>query len=139
MKSRSNRLPTEAEWEYACRANTTTAFSFGDAVEELRDQAWFGENAELRTHEVGLKKANRWGLHDMHGNVWEWCSDWFESDYYSESDKRDPKGPQTGITRVLRGGSWSDRPLRCRAVYRGWNGASYRYGNVGFRLVFTEE
>ena len=96
------RLPSEAEWEYACRAGTTNLFSFGDAVTEAGQYAWTAENSESVTHPVGQKRPNPWGLHDIHGNVWEWCLDWFEK--YPARDVTDPTGPTNGKFKVFRGG-----------------------------------
>src|SRR5262249_47813303 len=115
---RSYRLPTEAEWEWAARAGTTTAYSFGDDAAALGDYAWFRENGGERTHEVGTKKANPWGLFDMYGNVAEWCSDSYERDYYRKSATSDPKGPATGQQRVLRGGNFDAKATSCRSADR---------------------
>ena len=113
------RLPTEAEWEYACRAGTETAFSFGDDEKQLGEYAWFDGNTskvgEVYAHAVGLKKPNPWGLHDMHGNVWEWCSDWYDEKL---SGGTDPVGPEEGSGRVVRGGCWWFEPGYCRAANR---------------------
>ena len=108
------RLPTEAEWEYACRAGSTTRFYFGDDEEKLPEYAWYGRDARGRTHPVGRKKPNAWGLYDMHGNVWEWCQDWYGD--YPNRNIIDPKGPSSGDFRVLRGGAWYD--LRLTRYFR---------------------
>jgi formylglycine-generating enzyme required for sulfatase activity len=128
------RLPTEAEWEYACRAGTATAFSFGDADSALGDYAWYRANSGNTTHPVGQKKPNAWGLFDMHGNVWEWCADWYG--VYPKGAVTDPQGAASGSLRVLRGGSWSDGPSdNCRAAHRSRNYPDYRFSINGFRVV----
>ena len=99
---RQYRLPTEAEWEYAARAGTT-----GKYAGELDDMAWYYANSGGETHPVGQKQPNAWGLYDMHGNVWEWCRDWYDKDYYGRSLAVDPQGPSSGSSRVMRGGSWN--------------------------------
>jgi len=114
---RTASLPTEAQWEYACRAGTTTGFSFGDKVQELGDYAWFKENAEGSTHPVGLKKPNAWGLYDMHGNAWEWCSDLYAEGGLTTAV--DPTGATKGGLRIRRGGGWADIPRACRSAFRG--------------------
>lgn len=133
------RLPTEAEWEYACLAGSTGKYCFGDDEALLKDYAWFRENSGDKTHPVGEKKPNNWGLHDMHGNVWEYCSDWYDENYYAELSKKgeavNPQGPANGIHRVLRGGSWRDLPLGARAVYRSSRHPASRFFNPGFRVV----
>jgi formylglycine-generating enzyme required for sulfatase activity len=128
-------LPMEAEWEYACRAGTQTAYSFGDDPKQLGKYAWYDGNSGRRTHAVGTRKANPWGLHDMHGNVWQWCADWYGEDYYENSPAKDPKGPPDGGSRVLRGGSWFVFPRHCRAAFRIRREPGNNDENIGFRVV----
>ena len=130
------RLPTEAEWEYACRAGTTTAFSFGDDESKLSEYAWFSDNTvgEEHAHKVGLNKPNPWGLYDMHGNVWEWCSDWYGEELSSGVD---PVGPEGGSDRVVRGGSFWSFQGDCRSAYRNYRDPSGRGSYLGFRVVFS--
>ena len=137
---RTVRLPTEAEWEYACRAGTTTVFCFGDDKSKVDDYAWYRSNAHRKrepyAHPVGMKKPNAWGLYDMHANVCEWCADrWADS--YANADIRDPKGPSpsTGATHVFRGGSWCDASVYCRAAARSWGAGNFASARVGFRVV----
>jgi len=143
-EGKTYRLPTEAEWEYACRAGTTTVFHFGDYKYEspLSDYAWWGGvigegNArnEPYAHAVGGKRANAWGLYDLHGNVWEWCGDWHGEKYYGESPLSDPSGPLTGSNRVFRGGSWGDSPKYFRSAVRGKNSPTVRFDILGFRVA----
>ncbi|MCH7920970.1 MAG: formylglycine-generating enzyme family protein, partial [Planctomycetes bacterium] len=129
------RLPTEAEWEYACRASTTTEYSFAGNEKELDEYGWFHSNSDRQTHPVGTKKPNPWGIHDMHGNVWEWCEDWFDEDYYKGSLESDPKGPDTGSFRVCRGGSGFSPAEDCRSAYRYGDPPSFRYDFLGFRVA----
>ncbi len=129
------RLPTEAEWEYACRAGTTTEYSFGDDDNTLGEYGWFGQNSGSQTQPVGTKKPNPWGLHDMHGNVWEWCQDWFSEKYYGQSPGVDPAGPLEGSDRVDRGGSWYYAAVLCRSAYRDRYGPSSRVDDLGFRVA----
>jgi len=139
QEGKTYRLPTEAEWEYACRAGTTTRFSFGDSDSSLGDYAWCGSNAydvdEKYAHSVGQKRPNPWGLYDMHGNVWEWCNDWYAEGYNDESPRNDPTGPDMGSIRVCRGGSWLDVPRVCRSAFRHCNGPPWRGYNLGFRVA----
>jgi formylglycine-generating enzyme required for sulfatase activity len=133
------RLPTEAEWEYACRAGTQTTWSFGNDEDALGDYAWYDKNAwdidEKYAHQVRLKKPNAFGLYDMHGNVYEWCNDFFEWDYYKQSPANDPQGPASGSLRVLRGGSWHNSTRLTRTALRHWFPGGSRRNNYGFRLV----
>ncbi len=128
------RLPTEAEWEFACRAGTTTKYSFRDA-EELGDYGWYDDNSDSQTHPVGAKKPNPWGLYDMHGNVCEWCQDWHDDQYYEESPETDPLGPEAGSFRVFRGGCWFDGARNCRSASRDWDVPVNRNYFLGFRLA----
>ncbi|WP_020507876.1 pilus assembly protein PilP [Lamprocystis purpurea] len=176
-------LLSEAQWEHACRAGSVTRYCFGDDEGQLGDYAWYNRNADDGTHPVGEKRGNAWGLHDLHGNVWEWCRDWYSGDYYQQfvgsavrtdapevtaahgphsgpygasqstrttasgaavaassgeqSLATDPSGPETGSSRVMRGGSWLDTADLCRSAYRDRRGPSYRYYSLGFRLSRT--
>ncbi len=129
------RLPTEAEWEYACRAGGKTAYSFGESSKSLGDYAWFTENSNRQTHPVGEKKANAWGLYDMHGNVWEWCSDCYGD--YPKGAVSDPTGSNGGGNRVCLGGSWLIEAARCRSALRGGDYPSQRTITFGFRLALS--
>ena len=131
------RLPTEAEWEHACRAGTATRFGFGDNPLLLPKHAWFGENADGQTHPVGLKEPNEWGLHDMHGNVSEWTADRYDRSSYGYSLRVDPKLPQPGAYRVVRGGSWSLPAWPCRSAARGWLKPIVRYNHLGVRVALA--
>jgi len=133
------RLPTEAEWEYACRAGTATKYSFGNGPRRLSKHAWFKDSANRFPHPVGQKAPNPWGLRDMHGNVWEWCHDFYSEDYKG-SGTQDPRGPTAGEERVLRGGSWGSGAESCRSSARyseapGFADVCFGYDAYGFRCV----
>jgi formylglycine-generating enzyme required for sulfatase activity len=134
------RLPTEAEWEYACRAGTTTAYFFGDGPAKLGDYAWFDKNSGGHPRPIGQKQPNPWGLYDMAGNVWEWCNDFYKVDYYQESPRENPPGPNDGQNKVLRGGAWRFSAENCRSGYRynespGYSDVCFGYDIYGFRCV----
>jgi formylglycine-generating enzyme required for sulfatase activity len=150
VEGRDYRLPTEAEWEYGCRAGSSREFTFGDDAEQL---VGFGNVADaslktkyevttvrsndgsIFTSRVGSYRSNEFGLHDMHGNVWEWCSDWYGD--YPSSAVVDPVGPATGSDRVYRGGSWSNLAANCRSAFRFRYSPGYRNGDLGFRLALS--
>jgi len=125
------RLPTEAQWEYACRAGTTTAYNTGDTISD--NTGWYSSNSGSKTHEVGKKPANAWGLYDMHGNVWEWCWDWYGT--YPSTSQTDPMGASSESLRVVRGGSWGKSAGYLRSALRDINYPSIGYNILGFRLV----
>ncbi len=134
------RLPTEAEWEYACRAGTNTTWCFGAAEEKLKDHAWFRNSSAGTTHPVGQKKPNAWGLYDLHGNVWEWCHDFYAEGYYQQSPSKNPRGPDVGEERVLRGGCWKSPAQMCRSSFRyseapGFAGVCFGADLYGFRCI----
>ena len=133
------RLPTEAEWEKACRAGSTSKYCYGNSESMLGDYAWYSSNSGSKTHPVGQKKPNAWGIYDMHGNVWEWCSDWYDSGYYKVAagfqPAKNPKGPNSGSVRVLRGGSWCGYAISCRSSIRGRSSPDYRNYFGGFRCA----
>ncbi|MGD0089950.1 MAG: SUMF1/EgtB/PvdO family nonheme iron enzyme, partial [Planctomycetota bacterium] len=128
-------LPTEAQWEYACRAGTTTRYNTGDKDSDLEQAGWFNKNSGQHINPVGQKKPNAWGLYDMHGNVWQWVQDYFDGKYYAELLSVDPKGSAIGGDRVLRGGCWDDNPDFCRAAHRRRCIPAYRDINNGFRCA----
>jgi formylglycine-generating enzyme required for sulfatase activity len=125
------RLPTEAQWEYACRAGTTTIHNTGNTISD--DTGWYSANSNGKTHQVGLKPANAWGLYDMHGNVWEWCWDLYG--VYTSDTQIDPIGASSGLDRVDRGGSWDSITIHLRSAYRSVAYPHYRNTTLGFRLV----
>jgi len=136
----SYKLPTEAQWEYACRHGTSTRFSFGESDEQMNQYAWFarnsGSNNEEYAHEVGKKKANTFGLHDMHGNVWEWCRDTYLDSLAGGSN---PEANTKGPHRVFRGGGWNDPPVDCRSAFRNWGLLGNRFNDLGFRVSLQSE
>jgi formylglycine-generating enzyme required for sulfatase activity len=127
------RLPTEAQWEYACRAGSTTRWYFGDAESQLVNYAWYTVNSNFRTHQVGLKLPNEFGLYDMHGNVWEWCWDWWSTSFPDPDDLDNPTGPVDGSSRVRRGGAWNISVWN--TMIRSFYNPNTRSGAHGFRLV----
>jgi len=150
--SQAVSLPTEAQWEYACRAGTKTAYPWGDDPDDGKGwanaadqtgkktfgQHWAAFSWDDRyafTSPVGKFKANAFGLYDMIGNAWEWCSDWYDGKYYANANKTDPSGPASGWFRGLRGGSWGDGARNCRSANRGGNAPDSRSGLIGFRVA----
>ena len=134
------RLPTEAEWEYACRMGGATRDTPSNDARKLAKRAWFKANAGKTTHPVAQKEPNAWGLYDVQGNVWEWCHDRYCEGYYAESESTDPRGPSDGDERVLRGGSWASGPESCRPTARysetpGFADVCFGYDAYGFRCV----
>ncbi|HWV98791.1 MAG TPA: formylglycine-generating enzyme family protein [Candidatus Acidoferrum sp.] len=131
------RLPTEAEWEYSCRAWTSTRFSYGDdpGYTNLTTYAWYSDNSSGTTHPLGQKLPNPWGLYDIHGHVWEWCQDWFSSSLPG-GIVLDPQGPATGASRTIRGGSWGDFAWNCRSAVRS-DAPAGRSSSIGFRVVLA--
>jgi|694.fasta_scaffold75204_1 formylglycine-generating enzyme required for sulfatase activity len=137
-RGRVYRLPSEAEWEYACRAGSTTAYSFGGESSLLSQFGWYSENSKQSTHSVGEKQANAWGLYDMHGNVSEWCLDYHLN--YPEESLVDPLGPPAGRRRVCRGGNWSElTAANCRSAHREGLASGVKLRAVGLRVVMTIE
>ncbi len=139
------QLPTEAQWEYACRAGSTTRYCFGDNKSALGEYAWYEANSgrdlhlDHKTHPVGEKKPNAWGLYDVHGNVFEWCADWYDDneDYYAGSPTDDPPGPTTGSARVLRGGSYAHGAEECRSANNGNHSPGHRENFMGLRVALV--
>jgi formylglycine-generating enzyme required for sulfatase activity len=139
-KPQKYRLPTEAEWEYAARAGTTSIFSFARNKQgKAHACLWHINKIDDITCPVGERKPNPWGLYDVHGNVWEWVQDWYDPQYYAHSPKQDPRGPTTGTLRVLRGGGWHSTLSLIRSASRGNRPPDYRDDRSGFRLAFTRQ
>jgi len=139
-EGRRYRLPTEAEWEYACRAGTNTRWCYGDSESNLKDYAWYEDNSGGEAHQVGQKKPNNWGLYDMHGNLLEWCADWYQEDYYRDSPPSDPPGPCFGEYRVLRGNSFVADGRYTRSAERIMDLPGAACGGIrGFRVAWTPE
>ena len=138
------RLPTEAEWEKAAKAGSNADYCFGDLKSELSKYAWYKSNSDERLHRVGQRKPNQWGIYDMYGNVWEWCRDWYDKDWYKQSPKQNPQGPGFGIVKAIRGGSFTSwvehHPLEysCRSANRYADVISAKYADYGFRCVKNE-
>lgn len=141
-------LPTEAQWEFACRADTATALNSGKNLDctdkdcrgessNLAEVAWYDKNSDRKTHPVGLKKSNNYGLYDMHGNVWEWCFDWYAD--YPDDPVIDPLGPDKGTAHVRRGGSWGYYAKGCRSAARASYSPNYRLESLSFRLALVPE
>ena len=128
------RLPSEAEWEYACRAGSTQQHAGN-----IDEMGWYDANSGGETHPVGMKKPNAWGLYDMHGNVWELVQDFYADDYYAQSPSSDPLGPTSGATRVERGGAFRGVLFNTRSAARGMLPVDIRADGVGFRLVRTAQ
>ena len=129
------RLPTEAEWEYAARADSESSYTFGGDTHLLSQYGWYRNNSGGETHPVGQLNPNAWGLYDMHGNVHEWCQDWFDRKYYSQRASNAPLGPSTGLAKTLRGGDWGSEDWYCRCASRSLSSPDRRSNRLGFRLV----
>jgi formylglycine-generating enzyme required for sulfatase activity len=131
------RLPTEAEWEYAARGGKKSRSYEYSGSSDVGNVAWYDGNSGSRPHDVATKQPNELGIYDMGGNVWEWCADWYSKEYYNQSPSSNPKGPESGTYRVLRGGSWINGGYSCRVAYRSSNTPGYRYYYFGFRCART--
>jgi len=129
------RLPTEAEWEYACRSESGSEYSLGDGESALNRTGWYNRNSMEQTHPAGQKTPNAWGLYDMHGNVWEWCNDWYANNAYETNGNNNPTGPKSGSDKVVRGGSWLDSPKDCRSAKRRNFDPDKDYSDIGFRII----
>lgn len=134
------RLPTETEWEYVCRAGSGSEYFFGDDEKDLKEYAWFEDNANEKTHPVGLKKPNAWNVYDIVGNVWEWCEDVWQSDYtdYPADGSPNLKNIARQLRRAVRGGSWAMNAFRCRSSYRSFDWHDNQTEKLGFRVVMEK-
>ena len=135
LDGRPFRLPTEAEWEYAARAGAQSTYCFGPETSRLAQYAWFKNNSGGKTHSVGQLAPNDWGLHDMHGNVHEWCADWYARDTYSHSPTSNPHGPDSGVSRVLRSAGYMDSAYYQRSASRHKRGPHLKSHATSFRCV----
>ena len=133
------RLPTEAEWEYACRARSATVYPFGNDDGNLGKHAWYNSDSEFKTHPAGQKRPNAWGLYNMLGNVLEWCADGYDEKYYASSPPADPPGASEASARVFRGGGWGSVARYCRPAYRYRGAPEARNGDLGFRVAAAQE
>lgn len=135
LLGRQVRLPTEAEWEYAARGGKLSQGCFYSGSNNLDSVAWYAKNSGMKRQEVGKKLPNELGIHDLSGNVWEWCWDWYRGKYYPKSPESDPRGAAKGRCRVLRGGSWDEIEGGCLVAHRGYSYPRWRHFNIGFRVV----
>lgn len=134
-RTRAYCLPSEARWEYAARAGSRSAYCFGPEKLKLDQYAWYQNNSDQKTRPVSQLAPNDWGLYDLHGNVHEWCADWFDRNYYAKSQAVDPPGPKKGLARSLRGGDWSSEDWYCRCASRSLSAPERRSPRVGFRVM----
>jgi formylglycine-generating enzyme required for sulfatase activity len=135
ISGRVYRLPTEAEWEFASRGGIVAEYSFGDSATILDSFGWYAENSDGHPQAAGRKMPNAFGLFDMHGNVWEWCSDWYDDKHYGSALRTDPQGPSSGLLRIVRGGAWSVGVAACRSAIREGSNPAFRVSNRGFRVA----
>ena len=139
LSGKNFRLPTEAEWEYAAKAGKHISYNDFSGNKEIGAVGWFRDNSDAAPHKVGLKSPNANGIYDMTGNVWEWCSDWYQVDYYAVTPRENPQGPQTGEKKVLRGGSWNNFVKHSKVTYRDTFESDFKTYDYGFRLCYSKE